>query len=960
MLEKRGSLFSIPQKIVKKNPKDALEYLNSLKIECTFDLWVFLNQFRTSRQASSFNFSGLSNLPKVSIRIKSSFNPKHLKTGNSDFSWKNVCKSFNFIVGCFNKKPEVVCKNIDELLAFHIISEFLGHPVFCYWDSGCFSKSWFLNPNDIQKFFPWESQRCIHICNSDFAKRLLLGRGLNPALVLVNSRKSRGLKHAMSRLCSDKSLNFAKKYLKISKEKNHFGTAKLIGKLSLRKPYLAGLNKLAYFSNKVSLENSVSFNSEEQIIRRNFFEYAKNKLDELELTQESKLSILLHNFIDCSFYLKSGKKLTTLSDCSFAFRRRNPLDFAYYHFTEIELKGAIDKFINTIHKNKEKNHLIHNYKLAISKISENNTIFSKLAQPSFSKINDSPQILKKLGNTAVPLFCFLDGCSLEAFALSVLNPLKKRIKKKESSAPVYVFSSTQKKFAKRVDCEFIDFAIKNDSLLKKCAKCGLLKIAQTKQISGGINLLQLSKNNLMLLYKNRNNGLVCSFDEDGLVTSNNLNINWMSIGKIKSECTAALSGLKAGERYAIINLERKSLFTGFPLVNKTILDMRATFTNPINSPSIPSQIVKKSLFADKTFDGAPISGNILEISNPNQKYEFGIEFFAAPNAPQKMIRKFELTHNKKVLFAWNGGYFIDKRVTKRENLPSHLLNSPLGLLKINQEVLSLPLFNNRPALAIDQKGNVKISYLNVKKLKLTIQLSNTNFNIAFNQIDPEKFWTGKPALCTVKKHIQTAPQGFIAIKFLFNKVIEVLKERQVSKISMPSFTLLIPKKQCSNSWAKLKKISFTLGNYKNFGSMIEAGPVLIKNSKISINLEKEGWTSTESKAIQFSLVHSLSVRTSRTAFCILKGGKVATVTINGRTVESIGATHLELAKIIKKIFKGKVLDAMEFDCGGSVSLLERGNYLSLFSSFTTGKKKNTIIKYPGRSISTAILLFEKV
>lgn len=51
---------------------------------------------------------------------------------------------------------------------------------------------------------------------------------------------------------------------------------------------------------------------------------------------------------------------------------------------------------------------------------------------------------------------------------------------------------------------------------------------------------------------------------------------------------------------------------------------------------------------------------------------------------------------------------------------------------------------------------------------------------------------------------------------------------------------------------------------------------------------------------------------------------------------------MELAKIIKKKFKDNVLDAMEFDWGGSVSLIENGKNLNLFSSYIIDPKNKNV------------------
>ncbi|MBU3913650.1 MAG: phosphodiester glycosidase family protein [Nanoarchaeota archaeon] len=787
-----------------------------------------------------------------------------------------------------------------------------------------------------------------------------MDRGLNPALVINSLGENCKIDDLIKKLGSTYSASLAEKYLRLYKKNNPPEHSRLLDKLFLRRPYRIGINKLAYFSKARSLLNSISFDKEEQITRKMFFDYAKDSIKNMKPHNNYESDAILYNALDSIFSLKSNKILDAVSDCSFIYRHRSRQDLIYMNFTEIELKGIVNQIIDELYGPKEKNKLMEDYQEKLLKIAPDyKSLIKNLTTNSPLKIDDSIKIINNLQDVTIPLFCFLDGSSLESLVLSVLNPIKNRIKKRSISAPIYVFSSKKKRFNESVDHEFIDFIIKNNSFLKKGIKLGLLKIIKTDQVTGGVNLFQIEEKYLNVLNKHGKNGLICSFDEEGLITSSSLNLGWISIGNIKSESLAAISGLKIGDGYAIRHTTTGPPFVGFPIVNKSILDLHDKSLYSENNFNILDDGIKKEIIEDENRDGSPISGVFTIISNIKKKYNLDICFFPKASSLQKIIKKKNLKNNKNVILGWNGGYFLDDRTINSRKFPNILLNSPLGLLKIRQKLISLPLFNNRPALAIDLKGRLKIERLNFKKIALSIKFGKINYSLKSDQINPLKLDKSKIILNTVEKPIQKIPKGFIAIKFLFNRVIEILEENQISNILNPTYTLLVPTKDYSDSVSMNSKISFIIDNYNKFYSMMEAGPLLINHGKISINLKKEKWDTDESKAFQFAEIDSTEVRTARTAVCTLKNNKMAILIINSRSVESVGATHFELAKIIKKRFKNNVLDALELDSGGSVCFWAHNHLLSIGSTINSANKNINNLKYSPRPISTAILISTK-
>ena len=107
---------------------------------------------------------------------------------------------------------------------------------------------------------------------------------------------------------------------------------------------------------------------------------------------------------------------------------------------------------------------------------------------------------------------------------------------------------------------------------------------------------------------------------------------------------------------------------------------------------------------------------------------------------------------------------------------------------------------------------------------------------------------------------------------------------------------------------------------------VEAGPMLVQNSQVNINMKKEGWESRNSINTQAARMDFTDMRGPKIAVGLTKENKLLVLAINGRIRESVGATHNDMSEILIAYGADK---AMGFDPGGSTTLVIGSKQLNI-------------------------------
>lgn len=357
------------------------------------------------------------------------------------------------------------------------------------------------------------------------------------------------------------------------------------------------------------------------------------------------------------------------------------------------------------------------------------------------------------------------------------------------------------------------------------------------------------------------------------------------------------------------------------------------------------ELTKDGVYYSKLTKGdfqGPLKINVLEI-NTNKGW------FIRPEVSRNEKLHFSLREVSRfakdfgAFAAVNGGFFSPKT------------DQPQGLLIINGELLSPPLYN-RSALIIS-----KDETYHIRNVDLTIHLkvstgdgNNKVFKInSFNQMPGKNQITLFDNLFTPDSDIQETNN----LKNDSNKNNEIpainneITSFLVSKTSLSKITdfksqikgesfILFASGTAREELEKVHQnvteceVSFKYSEpLENILHAIGGGPTLIKNGELDITAQQEKFKPDITEG-----------RAPRTAFAILKNNRVLLVTVDGRQESSRGFSLEELAYFLKQY---EALDAVNFDGGGSTTMYFNGE---LVNSTSDGKE---------RKVSNALLLFKK-
>ena len=131
-----------------------------------------------------------------------------------------------------------------------------------------------------------------------------------------------------------------------------------------------------------------------------------------------------------------------------------------------------------------------------------------------------------------------------------------------------------------------------------------------------------------------------------------------------------------------------------------------------------------------------------------------------------------------------------------------------------------------------------------------------------------------------------------------------------------------------------------------------AGPLLLDQGQVAIDMEAEGWKHTNSIRTQAARLDYTHMRGPKIAVGINEKNELLVLTINGRIRESVGARHQDMAEILRKEGMDK---AMGFDPGGSSTLVVDGYTLNI-SPYNSKYEQDVYALPPEpRAVSNAII-----
>ena len=296
-----------------------------------------------------------------------------------------------------------------------------------------------------------------------------------------------------------------------------------------------------------------------------------------------------------------------------------------------------------------------------------------------------------------------------------------------------------------------------------------------------------------------------------------------------------------------------------------------------------------------------------------------------------MIGRYEKRTERKVEIAWNGGYILNAELVGKLGLQETYIGTPLGLLIKRGTMTCMPLFD-KPAFGVRQDGSVVIERVTLGAGSVRAASRGNADRIEWDaaQVNPSakraKEGLAVYNLLYGKDHINGV--GRVVVEIAGDRVTQVARDQKKCELSPIGISISIPQKEFDKRYAAWCKegtsLAFKLeqgSSWKNVVSAVEAGPLLIQDGEIALDMDDEGWNLEASIRIQAARLDRLDLRGPKIGVGLTAEGNVVVVAINGRTRESVGTSLPELAQIL--LDRGAV-SAMGFDPGGSTTMVTQG------------------------------------
>ncbi len=770
---------------------------------------------------------------------------------------------------------------------------------------------------------------------------------------------------------------------------------------SENRKYLPGFNRLGFMIYLKSLIDPSAFRMEEQNMRGMVFDFAEDLCEKSATTLTLEKKILFFNAVDNIFRYRKGE-LKIRHDHSMAYRHRNKYYYPYRDYTFQEITGLVNFLYKTLLKHKYSEQLnthtqfFTDWNLAIAQLTGSDYLSIDNRDILMSKLKDNVPILVFSGSQILYALEFFALQSIRArLGLKLVEELteKKLINYVDKIAPVYLFLQ-RNPVSNWVSADTIVNYIKSarDKELLLLYRHGLLKFVKTNQWTVGIHFAQLGKQALRVVRKvSEKNGLLITDRLNAAVMTDFVEIDRIHIGKAENPLIANMIGIPEGSGFIQYIPAGIRATLAYPTPVQTAYD----FNKILHSKQViklnkdlgwdvliekvredakkkgsPLKHVMETMYhrnkrPEKVHyefisgvynDGYPWSGVMATTKVPGRgkKWQFEIVYNRGETSKvTTFVKKFEENTGKKVLIAWNGGYILNPELVGKLGLPESYIGSPLGFLVSHGKIVSPPLFN-KPALLIYKNGK-----LDIKRVNLTdgFILKTGGKEIAFPAENHNRCGDkSKPCYYDLMIDNNTIPgDGRVFVRLAGNVVKDIVRTKQGESIHLipVGLTLSFTVDQFPAGLDRIDQtVDIFMPEYKQVFHAVEAGPMLLDNGDICIDMETEGWENENSIRTQAARLDYTDMRGPKIAAGIDENKQLVVLTINGRIRESVGATHYDMAEILKN--QG-IVKAMGFDPGGSSTLVVGGKVLNI-SPYNSRYEENIYSLPPEpRAVANAVV-----
>ncbi len=780
------------------------------------------------------------------------------------------------------------------------------------------------------------------------------------------------------------------------------GHEKALGKImnTANRQYLPGYGKMAFMIYLKSLIDPSFFRVEQQQIRARAMGFARRLMVATSAVEEvpAERLHLFYNSVDSLFGHRAGQA-SIRHDHSLAYRHRNTHHYPYHDLTPQELTGVI----NILH------HRVISLRPAAAPAHDPPRAFTdwrgKVAQLCGSAnlaIDHRDELAHKLGEN-VPLVYFTGRAILQELELLVLHAIRVRLglnadeelgdrhlDRGPDLAPVFVLKRKAPLGHHLTADTLKDLIFRHGSEeLKLLLGHGVCRIVETDQISQGIDFRQLGDHALEILSEVRERkGFIVAANRHAAMMTDIVDLDRFHLGRAASPLEAHIMGIPQGSGY----VQWVPAGLRFTLAYPTPVQTAADFSRALLSEryrercrrlgeeevllrlkrhaeerGTPIEEVLEQMDEEPeaersvTYssinglyeDGLPWAGVIATVATSAREMQFRI--VTSDDRPQpvpQFVEEFNRNTGHEAQIAWNGGYILNAELVGKLGIPELYIGSPLGLVISDGRLLCPPLFN-KPAFLVHRDGRLEIKRVSCAQ-GITLRASGHQVAMGVAQRNPPAPGAD-PVFYDLMSTLEVIPgDGRVICQLAGNRLMAVHRTRQGESVRpLPvGLTLSFPPERYPDSWDVGQVLEIQMHGWPQLSQAIEAGPLLLDDGRVCIDMEKEGWKTDNSIRTQAARLDYTDMRGPKIAVGLDATGGIAVLAINGRIRESVGATHGDMAHILES---HGIVTAMGFDPGGSSTLVVGDRTLNV-SPYNHGYESNIYALPPEpRAVASAVI-----
>jgi len=763
--------------------------------------------------------------------------------------------------------------------------------------------------------------------------------------------------------------------------------------------YLPGFGRMGFMLMLKSLIDPSYFRIEEQLTCGNAYSFARRLLEQRKVSSMIELSDELEFFnrVDSLFYIRDGEMPIRI-DHSMAYRHRNRKRYRYHDLTPQELTAVIVLIDHEMFGSSEASpvpeeipHQLHSWDKMVARCCGGSLEIDD-RKPMRARLSENVPFAIFLGDRSehqlevfvVETICIRLGLDIHDDLSTISDDTLKKL------APITLIER-QQTLPGGINAEALEQYLKlgYNRDLNRFYRLGVCRVIPSLQLAVGIDFRQLGKPALKALNDIRKqNGFIIALCEQAAMTTDGVGLERFHIGRADDPLSANILGVPLGSgfvQWAPAGL-RSTLTYPTPIQDARTLsetlnsqsfrrlckklgrdyvfeqlqkdaEKRSSPVKTVLSQLEPSKKSKPNAVRYESLNGlyqdaCPWSG-VLATVNAETPLRYSILSSKEGNQTVlEFVETFKASRRRRPKIAWNGGYILNGELVGKLGLPESYIGSPLGLVVSKGEVLSPPLFD-KPSFVVFEDGSLEIRRIsNAEGFSAEMDQEFVEFSASSrNLADPGEF----PCFYDLLYPSETIPgNGRVLVRLVGNQIMEICQTSSNESIPVLPVGLVLsfPAGALPKSWELGKRLKLTFPVLSGVRSAIEAGPMLLENGELSIDMEGEGWTTDNSIRTQAARLDFLDMRGPKIAIGLDADGKLMVLVVNGRIRESVGATHLEMAEILRQ--RG-MRSAMGFDPGGSATLVVDGKTLNI-SPYNKDYDQNVYSLPPQpRAVASAVI-----